>query len=61
MTFCEGLRETQHPFRFIVEKGLSDLIDAGGSFEKITELMPIAIPSLRNGLAVKEKVRIDEP
>ena len=56
ITFCEGLRETQHPYRFIVEKGLSDLIEAPNAAAKIRDLMPLAITSIRNGLGVQERV-----
>ncbi|KAJ3269578.1 hypothetical protein HDV01_001220 [Terramyces sp. JEL0728] len=55
ITFCDGLRESQHPFRFIVEIGLIDLIGSSGAYEKILPLMPSAISALRNGLAQKEK------
>ncbi|KAJ3328670.1 hypothetical protein HDU91_004050, partial [Kappamyces sp. JEL0680] len=57
ITFCEGLRETQHPFRFIVEQGLSDLIEAPNAYEKILPLMPTALGPIRMGLAIKDKTQ----
>ncbi|KAJ3319625.1 hypothetical protein HDV06_006187 [Boothiomyces sp. JEL0866] len=55
ITFCDGLRESQHPYRFIVEIGLIDLIESPGAYEKILALIPNAVPALRNGLSQKEK------
>jgi Parkin co-regulated protein len=51
------LRESQHPFTFIVERGLEHLIDAVGAAEKISQIMPAVVGPLRSALAVKEKVR----
>ncbi|KAI8902398.1 parkin co-regulated protein-domain-containing protein [Globomyces pollinis-pini] len=55
VTFCEGLKETQHPFKFIVEHGLKDLLEASGAAEKVLAVMPNAITPLRNGLAQSNK------
>jgi hypothetical protein len=56
ITFCEGLRETQHPFRFIVQQGLNDLIDAPNAAVKINHVLPNAIGAIRAALAQKDKV-----
>jgi hypothetical protein len=52
------LRESQHPFTFIVDRGLENLIDAVGAIEKISPIMPAVVGPLRNALGVKEKVRV---
>lgn len=56
VTFCEGLRETQHPFKFIVARGLEDLIDASGAYEKIRVLMGSVVGPLRSALGLKDRV-----
>jgi hypothetical protein len=56
VTFFEGLRETQHPFKNLVEYGLMELIQAENAIEKVIALLPnISVP-LRNALAQQNKV-----
>jgi hypothetical protein len=53
VTFFEGLKETRHPFVFVVEQGLWELLEAPGSGNKIRPLLPAIAPPLRAALGSK--------
>ncbi|KAI9204385.1 parkin co-regulated protein-domain-containing protein [Polychytrium aggregatum] len=55
LTFLEGLRETEHPYTFIVREGLTALMDADGAKAKLMPLMPRMVSTLRKGLASHNK------
>ncbi|EDV22669.1 uncharacterized protein TRIADDRAFT_28418 [Trichoplax adhaerens] len=50
VTMMEGLRETVHPFTFIVKHGLRDLLQADRASMKIIPLLSQLIPPLRQAL-----------
>ena len=54
-TFMDGLRESRHPFIFIVRTGLLDLLNAPGAAQKVLDLLPAILGPLRAGLANKDK------
>jgi hypothetical protein len=58
ITFVEGLRENQHPFKHIVENGLLEMFRADNASEKIIALLPNMSNPLRNALAQQNKVSI---
>lgn len=53
VTFFEGLKETRHPYVFVVEQGLMELLDSPGSAEKVRPLLPAITPPLRLALSSK--------
>ncbi|KAL2912213.1 hypothetical protein HK105_208281 [Polyrhizophydium stewartii] len=55
VTFCQGLRETQHPFVFVVHEGLREMMDAPGARDKVVQLLPQIVAPLRGGLSQKDK------
>ncbi|KAJ3289962.1 hypothetical protein HK104_007109 [Borealophlyctis nickersoniae] len=54
-TMIEGLRETQHPYTWIVRQGLEELLDAPGAAEKVRGVLPAVVAPLRAALGVKDK------
>ncbi|TPX58662.1 hypothetical protein SpCBS45565_g07940 [Spizellomyces sp. 'palustris'] len=54
-TFCDGLRETQHPYVFLVRTGLREMLEAPGAAEKVCPIVPAIIAPLRAALGVREK------
>lgn len=46
----QGLVETAHPYTFIVEKGIKDMITSQGSKSKFVDSLPFLIQPLRNAL-----------
>ncbi|KAI8995718.1 parkin co-regulated protein-domain-containing protein, partial [Gaertneriomyces semiglobifer] len=55
ITFLDGLRETQHPYIFIVRNGLKELLDAPGAAEKLLPILPAIVAPLRAALTTKDK------
>ncbi|KAJ3019415.1 UNVERIFIED_CONTAM: chitin deacetylase [Siphonaria sp. JEL0065] len=58
VTLMEGLRETKHPFLFLVPNALKELILAPNARSKIEPIMAQSVPPLRNALSSKEKSTI---
>lgn len=48
--FCEGLRETQHPYTFVARTGVKDLLQDPLGEVKTLPLLPTLALALRNGL-----------
>ena len=46
--FADGLRETEHPYKFLAREGISDLLEFGGN--KILPVVPQLIIPLKNAL-----------
>ncbi|KAJ3241229.1 hypothetical protein HDU78_001945 [Chytriomyces hyalinus] len=57
-TLFEGLRETEHPFLFLVPHAVKDMLQAHNSREKVEPMIASAIPSLRHALSSKHKSTI---
>ncbi|KAJ3113041.1 hypothetical protein HDU96_003851 [Phlyctochytrium bullatum] len=55
VNLLEGLRETEHPYTFLVPEALKDMIAAPGAKDKIVGLMGMATRPLRLGLGSKDK------
>ncbi|KAI9353575.1 parkin co-regulated protein-domain-containing protein [Obelidium mucronatum] len=58
ITLMEGLRETKHPFLFLVPNALKELILSPNARSKIEPLLAQSVPPLRNALSSKEKSTI---
>ncbi|KAJ3020816.1 UNVERIFIED_CONTAM: hypothetical protein HDU68_009962 [Siphonaria sp. JEL0065] len=58
VTLMEGLRETRHPFLFLVPHALKELILAPNARSKIEPIMPQSVRPLRHALLSKEKSTI---
>jgi hypothetical protein len=56
VTFFEGLRESQHPYKVLVEVGLLDMLHAPNAGMKIVPLLSNIAPPLRNALSQANKV-----
>ncbi|KAJ3040804.1 hypothetical protein HDV00_010419 [Rhizophlyctis rosea] len=54
-TMIDGLRETQHPYTFVVRQGLKELLDAPGAAQKAAAVGPALVAPLRAALSIKEK------
>ncbi|KAJ3236681.1 hypothetical protein HDU81_010540 [Chytriomyces hyalinus] len=57
-TLFEGLRETEHPFLFLVPHAVKDMLLAHNAREKVEPMIASAIPSLRHALSSKHKSTI---
>ncbi|KAI8607368.1 parkin co-regulated protein-domain-containing protein [Chytriomyces sp. MP71] len=55
VTLFDGLRETEHPFLFLVPNALREMLLAYKAREKVEPLIASAIPSLRHALGSKHK------
>ncbi|KNC98107.1 uncharacterized protein SPPG_06516 [Spizellomyces punctatus DAOM BR117] len=55
ITFCDGLRETQHPYVFLVRTGLREMLEAPGAAEKVCPIVSAIVAPLRAALGVREK------
>ncbi|KAJ3124825.1 hypothetical protein HK100_011097 [Physocladia obscura] len=55
LTLIEGLRETKHPFLFLVPTALKEMILAPNAKQKILPFLPSIVPGLRHALASKHK------
>ncbi|KAI8929551.1 parkin co-regulated protein-domain-containing protein [Entophlyctis helioformis] len=53
VTFFEGLRETQHPYVFVVRQGIQHLLESPSARSKILAILPSLIQPLRSALAFK--------
>ncbi|KAK0078189.1 hypothetical protein PV325_002850 [Microctonus aethiopoides] len=49
--FFDGLTETEHPYKFLVEQGISDMLEHGGP--KILPVVPQLIIPIKNALNTK--------
>ncbi|KAI9099373.1 parkin co-regulated protein-domain-containing protein [Phlyctochytrium arcticum] len=53
---CDGLRETQHPYVFLVREGLKEALEAPGAEEKVRGVLSGCVPPLRAALSIKTRV-----
>jgi hypothetical protein len=58
VTFFEGLRESQHPYKVIVEVGLLDMLHSPNAVAKVVPLLPNIAGPLRNALSQQNKVYV---
>ncbi|KAJ3047908.1 hypothetical protein HK097_011046 [Rhizophlyctis rosea] len=54
-TMIDGLRETQHPYTFVVRQGLKEMLEAPGAAPKALAVLPALVAPLRAALGIKEK------
>ena len=57
---CEGLMETTHPYNFVAQQGLIDLLQSEGAQSKLIPILKGIILPLRNALAQhpRENVKV---
>ncbi|RKO93062.1 PACRG-like protein-like protein [Blyttiomyces helicus] len=53
-TFIEGLKETKHPYTFVVREGIKEMLAATGAAAKVVPLISSIVPPLRAALVEKD-------